>query len=47
MKNVAVFEHFFLAVANTAAADNFSNFLKNILIVNYAIYKRCKFKKGF
>ncbi len=37
----------FLSAANTAAADNFSNFFNNILIVNYAIYKRCKFQKGF
>jgi hypothetical protein len=25
----------------------FVNFFENILIVNYAIYKRCKFQKGF
>jgi hypothetical protein len=37
----------FLAAANTAAAANFSNFLTNILKVNYSIYKRCKFQKGF
>jgi hypothetical protein len=37
----------FLAAANTAPAGNFSNFLKNILKVNYSIYKCCKFQKGF
>jgi hypothetical protein len=37
----------FLAAANTAAAANFSNFFKNILKVNYFIYKPCKFQKGF
>jgi hypothetical protein len=30
----------FLAVVNTAAADNFSNFFANILIVNYSNYFR-------
>ncbi len=25
----------------------FYNFLTNIMIVNYSIYKRCKFHKGF
>jgi hypothetical protein len=35
-----------LAAANTAAADNFSNFSKNILKVDCTIYKRCKFQKG-
>jgi hypothetical protein len=28
-------------------ADNFSNFFKNIMIVNYSINKPCKFHKGF
>jgi hypothetical protein len=37
----------FLAAANTAAAGNFSNLKKNILKVNYFIYKDCKFQKGF
>jgi hypothetical protein len=37
----------FLAAASTAAADNFSNFLQNILKVNYPFYKRRKFQKGF
>jgi hypothetical protein len=36
-----------LAAVNTAAADNFSKFFQNILIVNYSIYQRCKFQKGF
>ena len=25
----------------------FYKFVENILIVNYSIYKRCKFQKGF
>jgi hypothetical protein len=37
----------FLAAANTAAAENFSNFFLNIMKVNYSFYKRCKFHKGF
>jgi hypothetical protein len=43
------FRHFctpFLAAANTAAAGNFSNFLKNILKDKYSIFKHCKFQKG-